>query len=206
MATEAATRAALYRLIDELPEAELHAARRYLEYLAHGADQVEAGATGDAASAEPPPAAHDANDAPGLRAPVAEDLRLRDAIRQAAEQRGQGVEERHTPSGHVFRMRPPADEPQGVEDAAADEGSEPGAVRHIKAQDSATMTEAADVEIRWLDDEDSRALFDEQARKLAGVSGEEFLHRWDAGDYDAMVDDPSHPEIMRLAALIPFGR
>jgi len=158
MATEAATRAALYRLIDELPEAELHAARRYLEYLAHGADQVDAGTTGDAASGEPSAAVHDADYVPGLRAPVAEDPRLRDAV------------------------------------------------RHVKAQDSATMTEAADVEIRWLDDEDSRALFEEQARTLVGISGEEFLRRWDTGDYDAMADDPNHPEIMRLAALIPFGR
>ncbi|MBA2447932.1 MAG: hypothetical protein H0V51_07900 [Chloroflexi bacterium] len=76
----------------------------------------------------------------------------------------------------------------------------------IKVQDAATLTEATDIEIRWLDGEDSQALFDEQARKLVGISGKEFLRRWDAGEYDGMADDPTHPEIMRLAALVPFGR
>jgi hypothetical protein len=38
------------------------------------------------------------------------------------------------------------------------------------------------------------------------MSGEEFLRRWDAGDFVDRVDDPDHPEIMRLAMLIPFGR
>lgn len=33
MEAEAKTRSELYRLIDELPEAETHAAKRYLEYL-----------------------------------------------------------------------------------------------------------------------------------------------------------------------------
>lgn len=68
------------------------------------------------------------------------------------------------------------------------------------------LPEASNLEIRWLSHEDSHALFDEQAPKLVGISGEEFLRRWDAGEYDGMADDPSHPEIMRLAALVPFGR
>lgn len=61
-------------------------------------------------------------------------------------------------------------------------------------------------QIHWLSAEESQALFDERARQLLGISGAEFLRRWDAGEYDAIADDPEHPEIMRLAMLIPFGR
>lgn len=64
----------------------------------------------------------------------------------------------------------------------------------------------ADTRIKWLTETEGHELFAEQAQKLLGISGSEFLHRWDAGEYDQIADDPNHPEIMRLAALIPFGR
>lgn len=54
--------------------------------------------------------------------------------------------------------------------------------------------------------EDTRQAFDAQARRLMGMSGEEFIRRWDAGEFAAIADDAEHPEIMRLAMLIPFGR
>ena len=60
--------------------------------------------------------------------------------------------------------------------------------------------------IQWLTDEEARAIFDEQARKTMGMSGEEFLRRWDAGEFDAIADDRDHPEIMRLVMLINFAR
>jgi hypothetical protein len=60
--------------------------------------------------------------------------------------------------------------------------------------------------IRWLNDEEGRAFFDEQARAQLGISGEEFLRRWDAGEFAATVDDPEHAALRRLAALIPFAR
>jgi hypothetical protein len=61
-------------------------------------------------------------------------------------------------------------------------------------------------EIRWLSPAEAKALFDAQARKLLGISGEEFLRRWDAGEYDAIEDDPAHPEIMRLVLLSSLAR
>jgi hypothetical protein len=70
----------------------------------------------------------------------------------------------------------------------------------------ATTTDQAVAPLQWLTDDEARAFFDEQARALVGLSGEEFLRRWDAGEYDAIADDPEHPEVMRLAALIPFAR
>jgi hypothetical protein len=53
---------------------------------------------------------------------------------------------------------------------------------------------------------EARALFDTQARKLLNMSGAEFLRRWDAGEFDAIEDDPAHPEIMSLVLLQSFGR
>ena len=60
--------------------------------------------------------------------------------------------------------------------------------------------------VRFLSREEGRAFFDEQARKLLGISGEEFLRRWDAGEYDDIFDEPDHPEIMDLHMMEGFGR
>ena len=70
----------------------------------------------------------------------------------------------------------------------------------------APATDRADGEVRFLSREEGRALFDQRARNLLGISGDEFLRRWDAGEYDAMVDDPDHPEIVDLVMLRSFGR
>jgi hypothetical protein len=51
-----------------------------------------------------------------------------------------------------------------------------------------------------------RAVFDYQARKVMGMSGEEFLRRYDAGEYDEAADEPGHGHVMSLIMLIPFGR
>lgn len=60
--------------------------------------------------------------------------------------------------------------------------------------------------IQFLTDEEGRQLFDTSARRTMGMSGEEFIRRWDAGEFAEIADDADHPEIMRLAMLIPFGR
>ena len=70
----------------------------------------------------------------------------------------------------------------------------------------AAAEEKADGQIRFLTPDEGRAFFDEQARKLLGISGEEFLRRWDAGEFDAIADDPDHPEIMELHMIEDFGR
>lgn len=58
----------------------------------------------------------------------------------------------------------------------------------------------------WLTPEEGRAFFDEHARKLTGMSGEEWLRRYNAGEFDAIHDDPDHPEVVQLELLIPFAR
>lgn len=58
-----------------------------------------------------------------------------------------------------------------------------------------------DRHIRELDDEQSWQLFDEAAQHYLGVSGSEFLARWEAGDFE----DPDRPEVMSVIMLLPFA-
>jgi hypothetical protein len=54
--------------------------------------------------------------------------------------------------------------------------------------------------------EQAHDLFEREALRLAGVSGEEFLAKWDAGEYQNLEDTPEGRRIAYLALLIPFGR
>ena len=58
------------------------------------------------------------------------------------------------------------------------------------------------VEVVEATPEQGRALLDRAAREVLNISGDEFLARWDAGDYES-VDDPA---LTRVAMLIPFAR
>lgn len=60
--------------------------------------------------------------------------------------------------------------------------------------------------VREISRAEARSIFDAQARKLVGLSGAEFLRRYDAGEFDALLDAPEHPELMELLALESFGR
>jgi hypothetical protein len=48
--------------------------------------------------------------------------------------------------------------------------------------------------------------FDREARRVAGISGEEFIARYDAGEFHDFDDDPRGRELSYLILLIPFGR
>jgi hypothetical protein len=48
------------------------------------------------------------------------------------------------------------------------------------------------------------AILDRQSQRRLGISGAEFLHRWDAGEYAGPEGD--RPEVVRVAALIPLAR
>jgi hypothetical protein len=54
--------------------------------------------------------------------------------------------------------------------------------------------------------EEGRALFDRRARKLLGISGEEFLRRWDAGDYQPIPDTAEGRKVGELVMMMPFAR
>ena len=48
-----------------------------------------------------------------------------------------------------------------------------------------------------------RRLFDRQARRHLGISGKEFIQKWDAGTFNGTADNP---KVIRVAMLLPFGR
>ena len=54
--------------------------------------------------------------------------------------------------------------------------------------------------------DEGRTLFDEAARRELGMSGEEFIRRWDQGEFREIVNGPEHRTLMRLVMLMPFGR
>jgi len=72
----------------------------------------------------------------------------------------------------------------------------------MTATAKATETETA---IRWRSDEEARADFDAHARQWLGLSGEEFLRRWDAGEYRGLEDDDP-PNVLMVASLISLVR
>jgi hypothetical protein len=54
--------------------------------------------------------------------------------------------------------------------------------------------------------EEGRALFEEVARREMSMSGEEFIRRWDRGEFRGIDSGPEHARLMRLVMLMPFGR
>jgi hypothetical protein len=62
-------------------------------------------------------------------------------------------------------------------------------------------TELPDVDV--LSREDGMRILDEKSQRYLGISGEEFMRRWDDGYY---AKDPDRPELIRLAMLLPLVR
>jgi hypothetical protein len=54
--------------------------------------------------------------------------------------------------------------------------------------------------------EEGRRIFEREVRDKLDMSGEEFIHRWDAGEYETLDDVPENWHILRLSFLIPLGR
>jgi PAS domain-containing protein len=70
----------------------------------------------------------------------------------------------------------------------------------------ALASERVDSGIRFLDDDEARQQFDRQAQRLLGISGEELLRRYDAGDLEALQDDRQQRAVMKLAMLADLVR
>ena len=60
-----------------------------------------------------------------------------------------------------------------------------------------------DNQVQVVDQKEGLAILDEAAKRYLGISAEEFLQRWDAGDYASKADSP---EVMRVVSLIHFAR
>ena len=65
-----------------------------------------------------------------------------------------------------------------------------------------TQGKLGEVTVESVDHEDGAVIFDGAARRELGISGEEFLRRWDDGDYE---DDDSLA-VMKVGMLVPLGR
>jgi hypothetical protein len=53
-------------------------------------------------------------------------------------------------------------------------------------------------------EEQAQHIFDDAARRYLGISGEDFIRSWDAGDFEH--DPESNPGVMRVAMLLPLVR
>lgn len=60
--------------------------------------------------------------------------------------------------------------------------------------------------VRFLDDDESREHFDRQAWRLLGISGEEFLRRYDAGEYNGPLEDRQIPNVRAMIMMLDFVR
>ena len=61
--------------------------------------------------------------------------------------------------------------------------------------------------VKQMSAEESWELFNRQAQRYLNISGEEFIQRWDAGEYGDPDDRSKNPPgVMRLAMLLPFVR
>lgn len=54
--------------------------------------------------------------------------------------------------------------------------------------------------------EERRRLFEREVREKMNMSGEEFIRRWNAGEYEDVEDIPENWHILDLSYLIPFAR
>jgi hypothetical protein len=52
-----------------------------------------------------------------------------------------------------------------------------------------------------LTEEEAHALFDREAHRRLGMSGQDFIDAWESGKFD---DDPDQPAVMYMAMLLPL--
>ena len=62
------------------------------------------------------------------------------------------------------------------------------------------------IEIHYPSKEEAQQFFDAEAMKTLGISGDEFLRRWEAGEWQPVPDDTEVRKIAELSMMIPFAR
>lgn len=72
----------------------------------------------------------------------------------------------------------------------------------------AGTAEQIDQRTRWLTDDEAHAIFDAESRRIMGISGAEFIRRYDAGEFDGTPDTSAeeHVDFWGLVLSIPLGR
>lgn len=69
-----------------------------------------------------------------------------------------------------------------------------------KAISDTTREQSTDAGVKYISREEGVRLFDERAREYLGMSGEEFMRRYRAGE----IEDPDRSDVIMLAIMIPF--
>lgn len=59
--------------------------------------------------------------------------------------------------------------------------------------------------VRYLTPDEGRKLFNRRVRQDLNMSGQEFLEKWDAGEFGDP-ENPYRPELMRVLMLLPFAQ
>lgn len=81
------------------------------------------------------------------------------------------------------------------------------ATRTDRLKERAAHFEPDEIEgIHFATPEEGRAIFERQAQRTLGISGEEFLRRWDNGEYQPVPDDTEGRKIARMSMMISFAR
>jgi len=76
-------------------------------------------------------------------------------------------------------------------------------IEKLLPEDADATTGENDEHLEYLSDEEARKIFDEAARYYMGISGDEFLRRWDAGEWQ---DDPDHAPVMQVVSALSLVR
>jgi hypothetical protein len=71
----------------------------------------------------------------------------------------------------------------------------------IDADPVSALLHTLDEVRKWMTQAESAAYFDREARRMTGLSGEEFVRRWDAGELDY-----GDPHVIDVGMLLPRGR
>lgn len=69
-----------------------------------------------------------------------------------------------------------------------------------------TKSDLEDPPVILVGPEEGKRMFDEAAREWTGMSGDEFIRRWEAGEFAEIPDDLAHRRYVDLVLLIPFAR
>ncbi len=76
------------------------------------------------------------------------------------------------------------------------------ALRHPIESDELDAPEG----VTYLTGQAALDFFEQEIQRLLGMSGEEFLRRYDAGEYADMEDSIENRNYLRASFLVPFGR
>jgi hypothetical protein len=57
--------------------------------------------------------------------------------------------------------------------------------------------------VKNLSETKAKEFFDRQARRYLGISGREFVRKWDRKEFNGKMDSPA---VVRLSVLLPFAR